>query len=69
MDAITHFLIDYGYRGMFLSAFLAGSVSPFSSEAVMLGLLAATTHLWQHRKRHGRYGQLWVRTIGKARMA
>ena len=41
MDAITHFLIDYGYWGMFLSAFLAGSVLPFRSEAVMLGLLAA----------------------------
>ena len=41
MDAITHFLIDYGYWGMFLSASLAGSVLPFSSEAVMLGLLAA----------------------------
>lgn len=41
MDVITHFLIDYGYWGMFLSAFLAGSVLPFSSEAVMLGLLAA----------------------------
>lgn len=41
MDAITHFLIDYGYWGIFLSAFLAGSVLPFSSEAVMLGLLAA----------------------------
>ena len=41
MDAITLFLIDYGYWGMFLSAFLAGSVLPFSSEAVMLGLLAA----------------------------
>ena len=41
MDAITHFLVDYGYWGMFLSAFLAGSVLPFSSEAVMLGLLAA----------------------------
>lgn len=41
MDAIIHFLIDYGYWGMFLSAFLAGSVLPFSSEAVMLGLLAA----------------------------
>ena len=41
MDTITHFLIDYGYWGMFLSAFLAGRVLPFSSEAVMLGLLAA----------------------------
>ena len=34
-------LIDYGYWGMFLSAILAGSVVPFSSEVVMLGLLAA----------------------------
>lgn len=31
----------YGYWGMLLTAFLAGSVFPFSSEAVMLGLLAA----------------------------
>lgn len=30
----------YGYWGMMLTAFLAGSVFPFSSEAVMLGLLA-----------------------------
>lgn len=30
----------YGYWGMLLTAFLAGSVFPFSSEAVMLGLLA-----------------------------
>lgn len=30
----------YGYWGMLLTAFLAGSVFPFSSEAVMLALLA-----------------------------
>lgn len=41
MDVFTHFLLDYGYWGMLLSAFLAGSVLPFSSEAVMIGLLAA----------------------------
>lgn len=35
------FLINYGYWGMLLAAFLAGSFFPFSSEAVMLGLLAA----------------------------
>jgi len=29
----------YGYWGMFVAAFLAGSVFPFSSEAVMLSLL------------------------------
>ena len=33
--------MNYGYWGMLLAAFLAGSFFPFSSEAVMLGLLAA----------------------------
>ena len=41
MDVLTHLLLDYGYWGMLLSAFLAGSFFSFSSEAVMLGLLAA----------------------------
>ena len=41
MDAITVLLINYGYWGMLLAAFFAGSFLPFSSEAVMLGLLAA----------------------------
>lgn len=40
MDSITNFLLDYGYWGMLVAAFLAGSFFPFSSEAVMLGLLA-----------------------------
>lgn len=41
MDALTDFLLSYGYWGMLLAAFLAGSFFPFSSEAVMVGLLAA----------------------------
>ncbi|MBO4316131.1 MAG: DedA family protein [Prevotella sp.] len=41
MDALNDILIQYGYWGMLVSAFLAGSFFPFSSEAVMLGLLAA----------------------------
>lgn len=41
MDAIIDFLINYGYWGMLIAAFLAGSILPFSSEAVMFGLLAA----------------------------
>lgn len=37
----------YGYWGMLLTAFLAGSIFPFSSEAVMLGLLATPgIELW-----------------------
>ncbi len=46
MEALQQALIDYGYWGMFLSAILAGSVVPFSSEVVMLGLLAAGSEKW-----------------------
>lgn len=41
MDAFIQLLIDYGAWGMFFSAFLAGSFIPFSSEVVLVGLLAA----------------------------
>lgn len=41
MLGILSFLLDWGYWGMLLAAFLAGSVFPFSSEAVMLALQAA----------------------------
>ena len=41
MDAILNFLIDWGYWGMLVAAFLAGSFFPFNSEAVMVGLQAA----------------------------
>ena len=40
MDAIIDILNGCGYWGMLIAAFLAGSFFPFSSEAVMLGLLA-----------------------------
>lgn len=46
MDFIVNLLIDYGYIGMLLSACLAGSFLPFSSEAVMVGLLAAGLDPW-----------------------
>ncbi len=41
MDQLIDILTSYGYIGMLISAFLAGSFFPFSSEAVMLALLAA----------------------------
>lgn len=47
MDAIIDFLTGYGYMGMFLAAFLAGSFFPFSSEAVMVGLMATGLDPWQ----------------------
>lgn len=46
MDIIISFLTEYGYIGMLTSAFLAGSFLPFSSEAVMLGLLATGLDPW-----------------------
>ena len=46
MDALIDILKDYGYWGMLVAAFLAGSVFPFSSEAVMLGLLASGLNAW-----------------------
>ena len=44
MDAIIHFLINWGYWGMLFAGFLAGSFFPFSSEAVLTGLDAAGLH-------------------------
>ena len=44
---MTGLLLQYGYWGMMAAAFLAGSFFPFSSEAVMLGLLAAGLDTWQ----------------------
>ena len=41
MDALYDILMQYGYWGMFLSAFIAGSFFPFSSEAIMADLSAA----------------------------
>jgi len=46
MDAIIELLTSYGYWGMLLAAFLAGSFFPFSSEAVMIGLMAAGLDPW-----------------------
>ena len=43
MDTLIALLISYGYIGMFISAFVAGSVLPFSSELVLAGLIP--THL------------------------
>ena len=47
MDAIIDFLIGYGYWGMLVASFLAGSVFPFSSELVMTALMATGLDPWQ----------------------
>lgn len=46
MDAIIEFLVSNGYWGMLIAAFIAGSFFPFSSEAVMVGLLALGLDPW-----------------------
>ncbi len=39
IDTLVQLLIDWGYAGLFISALLAGSVIPFSSELVMVALV------------------------------
>lgn len=46
MNWLIDLLMNYGYWGMLVAAFLAGSFVPFSSEAVLLGLMAAGLKPW-----------------------
>lgn len=39
MDAILQFLIDWGYLGLFIGSFVAGSIVPFSSEAILMACI------------------------------
>lgn len=58
MDALIDFLAQYGYLGLFVSAFLSATVLPFSSEAIFTGLLyAADVDVWRC---------IWAATIGNA---
>ncbi|MCR5197933.1 MAG: DedA family protein [Prevotella sp.] len=45
-EGFIQLLTSYGYWGMLLAAFLAGSFFPFSSEAVMVALMAAGLDPW-----------------------
>ena len=47
MDNLINILIGYGYWGMLMSAFLASSFFPFSSEVVMVALSAAGLNSWK----------------------
>ena len=47
METVIEFLTGYGYFGMLLASFLAGSFFPFSSEAVMVALMATGLDPWQ----------------------
>ena len=46
MESLIEFFIDWGYVGLFLSALVAGSVVPFSSEAVMVVLIEMGLNEW-----------------------
>lgn len=39
LESLMQFFVDWGYWGLFLSAFAAGSILPFSSEAVLIVLV------------------------------
>lgn len=43
MDALNELLLGWGWLGLFVSAFLAGTVLPFSSEVVLLACIAGGT--------------------------
>ena len=47
MDALYEFLLSYGYVGMMISAFMAGTVFPFNSELIMMGLAATGLDPWK----------------------
>lgn len=46
MEQLYDALISYGPWGMFVSAFLAGSILPFSSESIMVALVAVGVNPW-----------------------
>ena len=46
MDFLNELFLSYGYWGMLIAAFLAGSFFPFSSEAVMVAMWAAGLDPW-----------------------
>lgn len=46
MEHILQFFTEWGYVGIFLSSFLAGSILPFASEAVMVVLAQSGLSVW-----------------------
>lgn len=39
-------LLDWGYIGLFIGSFIAATVVPFSSDVLLIGMLAAGGDLW-----------------------
>lgn len=40
MDGVVEFLLQWGYLGLFLGAFMAATIIPFSSDILLVGFLA-----------------------------
>ena len=47
MEPVVEFLVNYGYGGMLVAAFLGGSFVPFTSEAVLTALYLTGLDIWQ----------------------
>ena len=61
-------LVQFGSLGMFIAAFLAGSFFPFSSEAVMLALMALGVNPWElmlYGTAGNVLGSLFTYTVGR----
>ena len=39
-------LLDWGYIGLFVGSFVAATVVPFSSDVLLVGMLAAGGNVW-----------------------
>lgn len=46
MEQLAQFFVEWGYFGVFISAFLAGSILPFASEAVVVVLVQSGLAPW-----------------------
>ena len=55
MENFVNFLLDWGYLGLFLGAFLAATILPFSSDVLMVGFLAIGGNV---------YGAVAVASVG-----
>ena len=72
MEQLLDILVNYGPWGMFIAAFLAGSILPSSSETVRIALLAVGLNPWALlRKLVQRWGPLmglfcWLPFLGDA---
>ena len=71
MDGLILLLESYGNWGMFITAFIAGSFLPWSSEAIMLAMLAAgldPLELFVYATAGNVLGSMfnyWVGTLGR----